>query len=90
MRKGLWMMVLMALISAVPLAGAFEVQGWGQGTLGGTGGRVLIVTRLDDDVRAPAPGMLRWALLQKGPRIIRFGVEGDLTWTPKIGLVVDL
>ena len=37
-----------------------------------------MVTRLDDDVKKPVPGMLRWALLQKGPRIIRFTVAGEL------------
>lgn len=37
-----------------------------------------MVNRLDDDVKMPVPGMLRWALLQKGPRIVRFEIEGDL------------
>lgn len=78
------MLVLMALLLAVSLAEAFEVQGWGQGTLGGTGGRVLIVTRLDDDVRSPAPGMLRWALKQTGPRVVRFAVAGDIRLRDRI------
>ena len=77
------------MIATVPGA-EFQIYGWGHGVTGGSGGVVHMVTRLYDDVKKPLPGMLRWALLQKGPRIIRFGVEGDLTWTPKIGPVVDL
>ncbi|MCB1226362.1 MAG: hypothetical protein KDK99_11160 [Verrucomicrobiales bacterium] len=55
-----------------------EVRGFGTGTVGGAGGRVLMVTRLDDDAEKPAPGMLRWALLQKGPRVIRFAKSGTI------------
>lgn len=65
------------MIAMVPGA-EFQVHGWGHGVTGGAGGAVHMVTRLDDDVKKPLPGMLRWALLQRGPRIIRFGVEGDL------------
>jgi hypothetical protein len=56
----------------------FEVCGWGHGVKGGEGGEIVIVNRLDDDVKMPLPGMLRWALLQKGARIVRFEIEGDL------------
>jgi hypothetical protein len=64
---------------ATCVAGAdFEIYGWGHGVRGGAGGPTLMVTRLDDDVKKPAPGMLRWALNQKGSRVIRFAVQGDL------------
>jgi pectate lyase len=64
---------------AVTVPGAeFQVYGWGHGVTGGAGGAIHMVTRLDDDVKKPLPGMLRWALFQKGMRIIRFGIEGDL------------
>lgn len=78
------MLFLVALVSAVPTAEAIHVQGWGQGTLGGTGGRILIVTRLDDDVRSPVPGMLRWALKEAGPRVVCFAVAGDIRLRDRI------
>ena len=37
-----------------------------------------MVTRLDDDVRKPQPGMFRWAVRQKGPRIVKFQVAGTI------------
>jgi len=37
-----------------------------------------MVTRLDDDVKAPAEGTLRWAVEQRGPRIVKFGVAGTI------------
>lgn len=46
---------------------------------GGIGGATLEVTRLDDDVNAPKPGMLRWALLQPGPRVVKFKVSGTIS-----------
>ncbi len=55
-----------------------EAFGFGHGVRGGEGGRVLLVNRLDDDPKQPQPGMLRWALLQPGRRVIRFAVGGDL------------
>lgn len=45
---------------------------------GGNGGRVIEVTRLDDDPVNPQPGMLRWALLQKESRVVKFGVAGTI------------
>ena len=47
--------------------------------IGGNGGAILEVTRLDDDVNAPKPGMLRWALLHPGPRIVKFRVSGTIS-----------
>lgn len=40
--------------------------------------RVLHVTRLDDNVRAPEPGMFRWAMMQRGERKVEFKVAGDI------------
>ncbi|TDU70996.1 pectate lyase [Prosthecobacter fusiformis] len=58
---------------------AFDgATGFGAYAQGGKGGHILEVTRLDDDVKSPQPGMLRWALTQKGPRIIKFRVGGTI------------
>ena len=48
------------MIATVPGAG-FQVYGWGHGVTGGAGGVLHMVTRLDDVVKKPLPGMLRWA-----------------------------
>ena len=74
----------LALVSALPLAEAMEIHGWGEGTRGGLGGRVLMVTRLDDDVKKPALGSLRWALQERGPRVVRFAVAGDIRLRDRI------
>ncbi len=47
-------------------------QGGGMYTFGGRGGRVFVVTSLDDD----GPGTLREACQAAGPRIVVFGVAG--------------
>lgn len=47
-------------------------QGGGMYSFGGHGGRVLVVTSLDDS----GPGTLRWACEQGGARIIVFNVAG--------------
>jgi len=39
---------------------------------------VIHVTRLDDNVRAPEPGMFRWAVMQRGERRVEFKVAGDV------------
>jgi hypothetical protein len=70
---------------AVPLrAAGGKPLGFGATTEGGAGGRVLLVTRLDDDVKKPAKGTLRWALRQKGPRIVKFSVGGTITLKDRI------
>jgi len=52
--------------------------GFGAESRGGKGGAVLMVTRLDDDARKPQPGMFRWAVAQKGPRIVKFQIAGTI------------
>ncbi len=47
-------------------------EGFGTQTPGGRGGRVMVVTTLDDD----GPGSLREACAAKGPRMVVFGVGG--------------
>ncbi len=62
------------LIPAFPGA-----EGYGAFTPGGRGGKVLIVTTLEDydpAVDDPIPGSLRRAVDTKGPRIIVFRVSG--------------
>ena len=53
-------------------------EGFGATARGGRGGRELLVTRLDDDPAAPAEGSLRWAVEQRGPRIVKFRVAGTI------------
>jgi pectate lyase len=51
-----------------------SAEGFGANTMGGRGGRVITVTNLNDN----GPGSLREALSTRGPRIIRFAVEGAI------------
>ena len=52
-----------------------DVQGFGAATVGGSGGRVVTVTSLDDS----GPGTLRWALEDlTEPRIVHFDVAGTI------------
>ncbi|MGE3314253.1 MAG: hypothetical protein AB7O26_03980 [Planctomycetaceae bacterium] len=68
--------------TACPLVAAelafVGAEGFGAETRGGTGGKILHVTRLDDDPGNPAPGSLRWGVAQRGPRIVRFRVAGNI------------
>lgn len=58
---------------------AFEgASGFGACSRGGAGGKILEVTRLDDDVAKPAMGSFRWAVSQAGPRIVKFRVAGTV------------
>ena len=50
-------------------------EGAGKYTTGGRGGKVMYVTSLEDSEQ---PGTLRWAIKQKGPRIILFKVSGQI------------
>lgn len=49
-------------------------DGFGAETEGGEGGRLITVTSLADD----GPGSLRAALSERGPRLVRFEVEGEI------------
>jgi pectate lyase len=53
-------------------------EGFGADTAGGRGGRVYLVTSLDDYGKKakPVPGTLRYAVEQSGPRIVVFAVSG--------------
>ena len=55
-------------------------EGFGSTTPGGRGGRVLLVTNLDDD----GPGSLRAACEAEGPRIVIFRVAGTIALTHAI------
>jgi hypothetical protein len=73
------LVLLMALATlAFPAFAMSAAEGFGADAKGGAGGPVLLVTRLDDDPQHATEGSLRWALNQKGPRIVRFGVGGDV------------
>lgn len=64
-------------LPAEPLAFA-GAAGFGARARGGTGGPVIEVTRLDDDSKNPPQGSFRWAVQQKGPRIVTFRVSGNI------------
>jgi hypothetical protein len=53
---------------------------------GGSGGKVIEVTRLDDDPANPQPGMLRWALQQEGPRVVKFRVAGTIKLRDRVSI----
>ena len=54
---------------------ALPREGFGAGSRGGAGGAVLTVTSLEDS----GAGTLRWAVEEvEGPRVVVFGVEGEI------------
>lgn len=64
-----------AISSDESIAIAFpEAEGYGQYATGGRGGKVLIVTNLNDD----GEGSFRKAATANGPRIIVFAVSGTI------------
>jgi len=82
MTKAILFWLLVACMGAAGAAAPVSV--FGSQTKGGKGGRVLMVTRLDDNPKRPTKGSLRWALQQRGPRIVRFTVSGDITLQDEI------
>ncbi|MFA6914894.1 MAG: hypothetical protein WC222_00720 [Parachlamydiales bacterium] len=59
---------------------AFEgAEGFGANSKGGKGGQIIKVTRLDDNPNNPKTGSFRWAVNQKGPRIVQFDVSGNIS-----------
>jgi len=69
---------LLAIALAASAAGQAQQsdppEGFGALAKGGEGGRAIAVSTLDD----AGPGSLREALAARGPRIIRFAVEGTI------------
>lgn len=80
----LWLAAVCPATGLCAASGVPGAEGFGATTVGGAGGRELLVTRLDDNPEKPAKGSLRWALKQKGPRIVRFAVGGDVMLRDRI------
>ncbi len=55
-------------------------EGFGKYTTGGRGGKVAVVSNLDDD----GPGSLRDALKVKGPRTVVFAISGTIHLTSRL------
>lgn len=78
------LMITLALCACLPsLFAANEIAfdgaaGFGACAKGGKGGRVIEVTRLDDDLKNPPEGSFRWAATQEGPRSVKFRVAGTI------------
>ena len=61
-----------------------DAAGFGAFARGGKGGKIIEVIRLDDDLKKPREGSFRWAVMQKGPRIVKFRVAGTIVLQDEI------
>ncbi len=61
-------------------------EGFGKYTTGGRGGKVLIVSSLNDD----GAGSLRQAIQTKGPRIIVFSISGTIHLASALNITSDV
>lgn len=86
--KGLFLCTLLVFsLNVFSQTPAFPgAEGGGMYTTGGRGGRVLYVTSLADD---DSKGTLRWAINQKGPRMILFRVSGIINLTRTLSVKND-
>jgi hypothetical protein len=67
------LVVRMAAAEPAPALAFPGAEGFGARARGGAGGRELVVTTREDTGRE---GSLRWAVEQRGPRVVRFQVGG--------------
>lgn len=74
----------LCLLSACALEAREAPRGFGEKSRGGAGGRVIHVTRLDDHAKSPPVGSFRWAVMQKGPRIVKFAIAGNIELRDRI------
>ena len=84
-------MIPVCLLTFAPAAQAQQLafpgaEGGGMYTRGGRGGKVLEVTRLDDDANS---GTLRWAVNQSGARTVVFRVSGTVLLTSDLKISRD-
>jgi hypothetical protein len=81
-------LILICLVSASAQNElAFEgAAGFGAFARGGKDGKIIEVTRLDDDLKNPAEGSFRWAVMQKGSRIVKFRVAGTIVLQDEVAI----
>lgn len=69
---------LVAQARATDAPAVLQAKGFGALAEGGEGGKTLVVDSLADEPGHPQPGTLRWAVEQRGPRIVRFAIAGNI------------